>query len=499
MERGESLDTILEMEHMSKTYPGVRALDDVSLRVGRGTVHALMGENGAGKSTLMKILFGMTSADAGSIRLNGQPTVIRSTADAMSLGISMIHQELNPILDLSIAENIFVGRYPRKGGVVDRREMAKQSLELFAQWNLSYDPKAAMRSLKTADMQMVEIIKAISFGAKLIIMDEPSSSITEREVAQLFRFIRELREKGITIIMITHKLDEVFQVADQATVLRDGQVIGTHPIEELDRDKLVSMMVGREIKEFFIEREKAPGEVLLSVAALNRGRKVQDVGFELRRGEILGFGGIIGAGRTETMRCLFGLDRARGGSITLEDRPLTIKSPQDAIRNGILMATESRKDDGLVLCRSVLENIMLPSVSTGFGRLIRKKAERKTARQAAERLSVRAPSLSALANTLSGGNQQKLILSKWLLMNPKVLILDEPTRGIDVGAKTEIYGIMSDLARQGIGILLVSSDMEELIGMSDRVVVMCEGRVNAILEDGEIEQSKIMHYASEVM
>lgn len=488
------------MRNISKSFPGVKALDKVDLRVEQGTVHAVMGENGAGKSTLMKVLFGQYAPDEGEIIYEGQPVSFKSVKEAVSRGISMIYQELSPIKELSIAENVFTGRYPlTPAHFIDWNKIYASCQEIFDRWGLSYDPRAKIKTLKTADVQMIEIIKAISFNARLVIMDEPSSSISQREVEKLYDFIRTLKKAGITVIIITHKLDEVFTIADQVTVLRDGKYIGTNPIGELDRAKLIKMMVGREMSSVFPQKSTGIGAPLLEVRGLNNGPKVQDVSFTLHKGEILGFAGIVGAGRTETMRSIFGLDPHASGEILMEGKAVNIRRVRDAIKNDIVMATESRKDDGLILCRSVEENIMLPSLyRRSKGGFLNVGALRGVAEDASKKLSVKASSLDTIANFLSGGNQQKLILCKWLLMEPKVLILDEPTRGIDVGAKWEIYNIIMDLASQGVGIILVSSEMEEIINLSDRVLVMCEGRINGCLEKGEATQEKIMNLASEV-
>lgn len=494
------MNTILEMSHISKSFPGVKALDDVSIQIERGTVHAIMGENGAGKSTLMKVLFGMYRPDSGEIRINGEKVVLRSTKDALERGISMIYQELSPLKDLSIAENIFMGRYPlKRPGVVDWKATMQRAQELFDHWGMPYRPAQKMRTLKMADMQMIEIVKAISFNAKLIIMDEPTSAITEREVQKLFSFIRELKNRGITIVIITHKLDEVFQIADAISVLRDGQYIGSKPISAITKDEMVTMMVGREINNMFAAKQGEIGDVLLDVRHLKNGTRVRDVSFQLHRGEILGFAGIMGAGRTETLRCVFGLDRAESGEVWLDGKKLHIRHVRDAISNGIMMATESRKDDGLVLCRSIRENMTLPSLyRTSAHGVINRKKEKQTVSDFSSKLRVKTASLETMANALSGGNQQKVILCKWLMMHPQVLIVDEPTRGIDIGAKAEIYQIMSDLASQGVGIIVISSDMEEVIGVSDRILVMCEGQISGSLNRDEVTQEKIMELASEV-
>jgi ABC-type sugar transport system ATPase subunit len=494
-----SLNEILAVRHITKTYPGVKALDDVSVVFQEGEVHAVVGENGAGKTTLMKILYGMLPADSGEILYRGNIVTLRCPRDAQAIGISMIHQELNPIKDLTVAENMFVGRYPTKGGFVDWQAMNSMSQELFEHWNVDFNPKRKVRDLSTAQMQMLDILKAISYDAKLIIMDEPTSALTEHEVLMLFSFIEELKNKGITIIVITHKLDEVFQIADRVTVLRDGQKIITCAIEEMDHDKLISMMVGREISNVYPKREYHAQEAVLEVRNLNRGSKVKNVSFQLRRGEILGFAGIVGAGRTETLRCIFGLDRIDSGEIELEGRHIHIRKPRDAIKNGIVMVTENRKEDGLVLCRSIMENVVLPStfINSKHG-VLRKSHESDKAKAMCKKLLVRTPSYRNIVNQLSGGNQQKVVIAKWLMMSPKIMILDEPTRGIDVGARSEIYRIMNDLTAQGVSIIMISSDMEEIIGMADRILVMCEGRISGELIRGEYTQEKILEYAAKV-
>ena len=464
------------MRDITKSFPGVKALDGVNLKVEKGTVHALMGENGAGKSTLMKILFGQQPPDSGTILFNGQEVHFKSVKEAVNAGISMIYQELSPIKELSIAENVFVGRYPKtRAGAIDWKTMYDSCQKIFDRWGLS-------------------------FNAQLVIMDEPTSSISQNEIEMLYDFIRALKRENITIIIITHKLDEVYTIADEVTVLRDGQYIGAKPIGELSRPELIKMMVGREMTNLFPPKDIGYGDVLLEVKNLNNGAKVKDISFQLHKGEILGFAGIVGAGRTETMRSIFGLDPCESGEIYLDGQQIQIRCVRDAIKHDIVMATESRKDDGLVLCRSVEENIMLPSLyRRSKGGILDVKKEHEIADSASKRLSVKTSSLSTMANFLSGGNQQKLILCKWLLMDPKVLILDEPTRGIDIGAKWEIYNIIIDLAKQGVGVILVSSEMEEVINLSDRVMVMCEGQINGCLhkEDG-ITQEKIMALASEV-
>lgn len=492
---------ILEMENISKSYPGVRALNQVSISAKYGEVHALMGENGAGKSTLMKILSGVHSADSGIIRFCGKEVTIRNQMEALNMGISMIYQEVSSIPDLSIAENIYVGgRLPQKiRGIVDWDATYEQCSQLMKKLNLSYNPKVKMRSLSIADMQMIEIVRAISFNAKMIIMDEPTSALTEAESEKLFEFIRDLKKRGITVIIITHKLGEVFEIADRVTVLRDGEMIGTKEIADISRDQMITMMVGRDIKNVFEVKDFKPGKVVLSVKNLNRGSKVQDISFQVREGEVLGFSGIMGAGRTETMRCIFGLDKAQSGEICINGNPIKIHSVHDTIKNGIVMVTEDRKKDGLILCRSIYENMLLPSTfcNSKCG-VLEKKKEKKLVSDFYGSLSIKAPSINTMTNQLSGGNQQKVIIAKWLLMNPKVLILDEPTRGIDVATKVEIYKLMREMNRRGVAIILVSSDMEELLGVSDRIIVMCQGHITGELEREEFDQKKVMAHATQI-
>ncbi len=498
---GKAMDTILEMKHIVKTFPGVRAVDDVSISVKKGEVYALLGENGAGKSTLMKILDGIQPADSGEIIFDGQKVNIKSPSDALKLGISMIFQELNPIPELTIAENLFAGiRFPRKMcGIVDWKAAYQKSEELFKRWGLNYDPRKKMKSLSLADCQMIEIIKAISYNAKLIIMDEPSSSLTEKEVGKLFEFIRELKKEGISIIIITHKLDEVYAITDTVAVMRDGKYIGSKPTKEITRAEMIRMMVGRDIKEVYKEKDYEIGDVVLSVKNLKRGRMVNDVSFEVHQGEILGFSGIVGAGRTETMRCIFGLDRAESGTVLLDGQPIRVKEPHDAIHQGIMMVTEDRKKDGLVLIRSIYENMLLPSTYRKSNKgILNKKNESRDVDKYYKELEVKAPSINVITNQLSGGNQQKVIIAKWLMMNPKVLIMDEPTRGIDILAKSEIYRIMRELAKKGVAIILVSSDMEEVLGVSDRIAVMCQGQITGFLDREEFDQEKIMEYATAI-
>ena len=489
---------LLQMQGIDKTFPGVHALDHVDLNVRAGTVHSLMGENGAGKSTLMKVLIGMYQPDGGTITFDGQQVQINDTSTGLGLGISMIHQGLSPVPEMTVAENIFLGREPRsKLGLISRREMKQATQELFDKWEIRIDPTAQMKTLSIAQTQMVEIAKAISFDSKLIIMDEPTSAITETEVAHLHRMIDQLRASGTAIIYITHKMDEVFKISDDITVFRDGKHVATLPAAELNHDKLITLMVGRELTQMFPKLEAEIGEVILSVRKLNRGSLVKDVSFELRRGEILGFAGLMGAGRTEVLETLFGVHKAESGEIAIDGKPVRINQPSDAIAANMGLLTEDRKLTGIMGVLSVRDNMImaaLPKYSpNGFLQVRRIEQECQAQREA---LALKTPSLAQLIQNLSGGNQQKVLISRWLLTLPDILMIDEPTRGIDVGAKSEIHRLMSTLAQQGKAIIMVSSEMPEVLGMSDRVVVMHEGRVSGILDRAEATQESIMQLAT---
>ena len=489
---------LLRMEGISKSFPGVRALDDVHLEVVPGTVHALMGENGAGKSTLMKVLIGMYHADRGSITFAGQPVVIPDTATALRLGISMIHQELSPVPEMEVYENIYLGREPRSRlGLIDKRRMIAQTRELFARWEIDINPRAVMKDLSVAQTQMVEIAKAISYDARLIIMDEPTSAITEREVDHLHRMIRSLKSTGVAVIYITHKMDEVFKIADRVTVFRDGRHVATLPAEELDRAKLISLMVGRELTHMFPKEHAEIGEVVLSVRGLTRKGKVDNVSFDVHRGEILGIAGLMGAGRTEILEGIFGVAKIDAGEILLNGKPVRIREPGDAIAAGLGLLTEDRKLTGIMGVLSVRDNMTIASLGrfspTGLLNRRRIDAACKAQREA---LAIKTPTLDQLIKLLSGGNQQKVLVSRWLLTSPEVLMIDEPTRGIDVGAKAEIHRLMSQLAGEGKAIIMVSSEMPEILGMSDRVIVIHEGRITGEFSRAEVTQEKIMAAAT---
>jgi inositol transport system ATP-binding protein len=489
---------LLRMEGITKTFPGVKALDDVRLEVAPGTVHALMGENGAGKSTLMKVLIGMYQADAGTISFDGREVHIADTAKALGMGISMIHQELSPVPHMTVAENIFLGREPiNRFGFVDKRRMVADTAALFKRWDIAINPRKVMRQLSVAQTQMVEIAKAISYESRLIIMDEPTSAITEREVEHLHGMIRSLRASGVAIIYITHKMDEVFKISDHVTVFRDGKHVATLPASELDRGKLISLMVGRELTHMFPKEDVEIGDVVMSVRGLSRKGKVHDVSFDIRRGEILGLAGLMGAGRTEVLEAIFGVERIDAGEITINGTKVRINEPADAIAAGLGMLTEDRKQTGIMGVLSVRDNITIAALPRFSPRgILRKKQMTREAQTQREALSIKTPSLAQLVRLLSGGNQQKVLVSRWLLTSPDILMIDEPTRGIDVGAKAEIHRLMSRLAAEGKAILMVSSELPEILGMSDRVLVMHDGRITGEFSRAEATQEKIMQAAT---
>jgi ribose transport system ATP-binding protein len=487
---------LLEMRGISKRFPGVLALDGVSLELDRGEVLALVGENGAGKSTLMKILGGVFPPDAGQISIEGRPVSIPNVAAARELGIALIHQELMLAPNIDVAGNIFLGAEHRRwGGLrrLDRRSMNQAARSLLARVGLELPPATPLRRLTTGQMQMVEISKALALEARIIIMDEPTSSLTAGEAERLFSIIEDLRSSGIGIIYISHRMDEVLRIAERITVLRDGKRVGDLLARSTNHDGIVSMMVGREFSAWFPRRASQPGEDLLRVESLLVPGASSGISFTARRGEILGFAGLVGSGRTELMRVLFGIDAPQGGAIWFGGAPYHPRRPADAIRRGIYLVPEDRKLHGLVLAMQICHNISLPDISNYEPRwLLQRRTERRVALDQVSRLAIKTPSIRQRAVNLSGGNQQKVVLAKWLAMKPKLLILDEPTRGIDVGAKAEIYRHMAALADSGITILMVSSEMEEVIGMSDRVAVMHERRLTGILSREELEEESIL-------
>ncbi len=481
------------MRGVRKSFPGVRVLDDVSLSVQPGQVLALMGENGAGKSTLMKILAGAVKADAGTILLDGREVDIHSPQQAMELGIGIIYQELNLAPHLSIAENIFLGREPRLApGWIDRRKMLREASALMTDLGMTLNVSTLVSHLSVAQRQMVEIAKATSRRARVLAMDEPSATLTAHELENLWRLIRRLQAQGIGIVYISHRMDEVFQIADAVTVLRDGKIVGHAPVGEISRDDVVKLMVGRDLDETYPKVVIAPGRPVLEVKHLSRRGVLDHISFTVHAGEVVALAGLVGSGRTEIARCLFGADQWSSGEVILNGRPFHPGSPNDAIAAGIGFVTEDRKEQGVVLSLSVRENISLASLKKvsklGF---VQRGAERTEARESVSRLRVRTPSVEQRVGNLSGGNQQKVVLGKWLETPLKLLILDEPTRGIDVGAKREIYGIMNDLAAQGVAILMISSELPEVLGMADQIVVVRDGRIAGQLSRDEATQEKV--------
>lgn len=507
-EKGEegrkSMEYVLELKNIYKSFPGVKVLEDVTLQVRPGEVHALMGENGAGKSTLMKILMGIYKADQGSIFLEGKETAMHGPKDAMSKGISMIHQELNTVLDMEVAENVFVGRELLKKGmeklkIVDIARMREETGRYFREMNIDIDPRAKMRTLSVAEMQLVEIVKAISLNSKIIVMDEPTSAITEKEAAVLFTQIERLKKQGVAIIYISHKMDEIFRISDTITVLRDGQWIGTKPAKELDNDMLIKMMVGRELTDIYPKDPVEIGDVILEVKNLSRGKKVRDASFSLRKGEVLGIAGLVGAGRSELVETIFGLYPKTGGQIFLHGKEVHIKSAADAIKNKMALITEDRKQTGLNLIVSVKENIASVSIGklSNHG-IVNDKKINEVSEKYIKELKIKTPDGNAIVGNLSGGNQQKVVLAKWLLDEPDIIIFDEPTRGIDIGAKRDIYLLINNLAKEGKAVIVISSEMAEVMGICDRILVMAEGRINGEVQREEFSQEVIMGYASNI-
>jgi len=490
----------LEMHHITKEFPGVKALDDVTLRVEPGTVHALMGENGAGKSTLMKCLFGIYTPDAGTVIHNGREVRFASSLDALRGGISMIHQELQPERELTVMENLWMGRLPKKGLLVDYKKLYNDSVRLLERLRLDLDPRALVKTLSVSKIQCIEIAKAVSNNADIIIMDEPTSSLTEMEVQYLFDIITDLKEKGISIIYISHKMDEILRIADNISVMRDGKMVGTWPASEMTADRIISRMVGRELSEYFPQKRNKPGAVRLRVEDYTsiHSDSFRHVSFELRSGEILGVAGLVGAQRTELMEGIFGVRSHASGRLYLDGEEIRIRRPLDAIRRRIALLTEDRKQSGIFPVLSVGENIWLRQYGevTRFGKISYQRCW-KIAREGIERLHVKTPGARTPIGSLSGGNQQKALLARWLLTEPDILILDEPTRGIDVGAKYEIYVIISQLAEAGKSIIMISSEMNELLGMADRIMVMCEGRKTGELEREAFSEEAVMQLATQ--
>jgi rhamnose transport system ATP-binding protein len=492
-------DYILELKNISKSFSGVEVLHHVSLTLRPGEVHALLGENGAGKSTLVKVITGVHQPDSGEILLDGNPVHFRDTWETRQAGITAIYQELSLFPDLDVAENIFVGYQPTAaGGRIDWRKLYKKADELLNSLGVHLDLRQKARSLSIAQQQMVEIARAFSLNARILIMDEPTSSLTLNEVADLFRLVRRLREEGKAIIFISHRLEELFEIADRVTVLRDGTYVDTRSIEDVTRDDLIRMMVGRTISNLFPKQDVKPGEVVLEAENLTRAGAFRDISFTLRKGEILGMAGLVGAGRTNVARAIFGVEPATGGRIKIDGREVTVTSPQQAIELGLAYVPEDRQLHGLIPAMHITSNISLPMLRE-FSRSgwLNFKKERRASYEAARQMEVRANNIWQRARELSGGNQQKVVLAKWLATQPRILILDEPTRGIDVGTKAAVHALMSKLASEGMAILMISSELPEVLGMSDRILVMHEGQMTAQFTREEATQEKIITAATQ--
>lgn len=488
----------LRVSGIEKSFPGVKALSGIEFAVRKGTVHALCGENGAGKSTLMKIINGIYKPDKGQIFIDEKPVKIQNPIQARNYGIAMIAQELNYVSEMTVEENLFLGRLPvTKMGNVDWKLLRKRTQEFLDKEGLPYRPDQKMKTLTVSDIQMLEIIKAISNNAQIIVMDEPTSAITQREVDMLFKKIAVLKEQGVSIVYISHKMDEVFQIADDITVLRDGTVVETHPASEMDVDKVIALMVGRKMENIYPKEDLEITETLMEVQKLCSKGVYKDVSFHVRKGEIIGFAGLVGAGRTEVMRSIFGLDPITSGKILKNGKELSIQKVEDSIKNDIVMLSEDRRRYGIIPIRSVMENASISSLEKIiYGGYAHEKEERRMVGEYFEKMHVKTPTLETSIQSLSGGNQQKVLLAKWMMRNPEVMILDEPTRGIDVGAKYEIYKLMTDMAKDGKGVIMVSSELPELIGMCDRIYVMNQGRITGELDREDFSQERIMRFAT---
>ena len=499
----ENLKYVLEMENISKEFPGVKALDNVQLKLKPGTVHALMGENGAGKSTLMKCLFGIYEKNSGKILLDGVEVNFKSTKEALENGVSMVHQELNQVLQRNVLDNIWLGRYPMKGFFVDEKKMYNDTINIFKDLDIKVDPKKKVADLPIAERQMIEIAKAVSYKSKVIVMDEPTSSLTEKEVEHLFRIIKKLKESGVGIIYISHKMEEIKMISDEITILRDGKWISTNDVSKISTDQIISMMVGRDLTERFPKKDNKAKEMILQVknlTALNQP-SIQDVSFELYKGEILGIAGLVGSKRTEIVETIFGMRPKEHGEILLHGKSVKNKSPEDAIKNGFALVTEERRSTGIFSMLDVAFNSVISNLDRYKNkfRLLKNKDIEKDTKWIVDSMRVKTPSYSTKIGSLSGGNQQKVIIGRWLLTEPEVLMLDEPTRGIDVLAKYEIYQLMIDLAKKDKGIIMISSEMPELLGVTDRILVMSNGRVAGIVKTSETNQEEIMELSAKYL
>ena len=497
---------VLEMRDVCKSFPGVKALDHAQLKLRPGKVHALMGENGAGKSTLMKCMFGIYTMDEGEIYIDGEKTAIRDPLEAWDKGISMVHQELQPIPARTIGENIFLGRYPMKKAlgfipIVDHDKMYEETAKLLERVHMNFDPRQKLGTLTVSQMQSVEIAKAVAGNCRVLILDEPTSSLTQNEVEALFRIVEDLKKENVAVVYISHKMDEILRISDEVTIMRDGQYIGTWDASELTTDFIITKMVGRELTNLYPKRENVPGDVVFEVEDFTsiNPRSFRHVSFNLRKGEILGVAGLVGAQRTELMEGLFGTRSHTSGTIKYQGRELHIRRPKDAIDQGIAMLTEDRRGSGIMGVLSVADNISIASLNkyVDHGFVLNTKKINDLVEENRRKMNIKTPSGKTLIKSLSGGNQQKVLIGRWLANNPDVLILDEPTRGIDVGAKYEIYCIIADLAKQGKSIIMISSEMGELIGMSDRIMVMCDGRMTGVIDGKDANQANIMALATQ--
>ncbi|MCQ1059790.1 galactose/methyl galactoside ABC transporter ATP-binding protein MglA [Photobacterium sp. DNB23_23_1] len=494
---------LLEMTGISKSFPGVKALDDVSLKVRPHSIHALMGENGAGKSTLLKCLFGIYEKDEGEILFLGKKINFHSSKEALDNGVSMVHQELNQVLQRTVMDNVWLGRYPKKGIFVDHDKMYQDTKEIFDELDIDIDPWAKVSTLSVSQMQMVEIAKAFSYQAKIVIMDEPTSSLTEKEVNHLFTIIKKLKDKGCGIVYISHKMDEIFSICDEITILRDGQWVNTRPLKGLDMDQIISMMVGRELTQRFPKKENVPKEVILNVKNLTAQNQpsINDISFDLHKGEVLGIAGLVGAKRTDIVETLFGIREKSSGQILLHDKEVLNRDSHEAINNGFALVTEERRSTGIYSGLDITFNSLVANIESyreSYGFLSNRKMKSDT-QWVIDSMSVKTPSHKTAIGSLSGGNQQKVVIGRWLLTEPEVLMMDEPTRGIDVGAKYEIYQLINDLAKKDKGIIIISSEMPELLGITDRILVMSNGQCAGIVNTKETTQSEILNLASKYL
>ena len=499
----ENLKYVLEMENISKEFPGVKALDNVQLKLKPGTVHALMGENGAGKSTLMKCLFGIYEKSSGKILLDGVEVNFKSTKEALENGVSMVHQELNQVLQRNVLDNIWLGRYPMKGFFVDEKKMYNDTINIFKDLDIKVDPRKKVADLPIAERQMIEIAKAVSYKSKVIVMDEPTSSLTEKEVDHLFKIIKKLKESGVGIIYISHKMEEIKMISDEITILRDGKWISTNDVSKISTEQIISMMVGRDLTERFPKKDNTAKEMILEVknlTALNQP-SIQDVSFELYKGEILGIAGLVGSKRTEIVETIFGMRPKEHGEIILNGKTVKNRNPEEAIKNGFALVTEERRSTGIFSMLDIAFNSVISNLDRYKNkfRLLKNKDIEKDTKWIVDSMRVKTPSYSTKIGSLSGGNQQKVIIGRWLLTEPEVLMLDEPTRGIDVLAKYEIYQLMIDLAKKDKGIIMISSEMPELLGVTDRILVMSNGRVAGIVKTSETNQEEIMELSAKYL